>query len=59
MPWSASSARRHNRKAVGKKGTRWARVANSMKRRGYSDKRAIMAANAVIGRSSGRKKRRD
>jgi uncharacterized protein YdaT len=58
MPWSASDAPRHTRKAKSPRAKRqWGHVANSMLKRGYSEGRAIRAANSVVKRR-GRKSRR-
>ena len=59
MPWGASDAKRHTRKAGSAKAKRqWSHVANSMLKRGASEGSAIRAANAVVKRR-GRRSRRD
>jgi len=61
MPWGASDATRHTKKATTpSKKRQFAHVANSMLKRGYSEGRAIRAANAVVKRNrrGGRKSRR-
>ena len=58
MPWGASDAKRHTRKASNPKAKRqWAHVADSMLNRGYSEGRAIRAANSVVKRRGRRGKR--
>jgi uncharacterized protein YdaT len=60
MPWIAEDATRHTKKAHGGKSSRqWAHVANSMLDRGYTEGRAIAAANSVVkksGHKHGRKR---
>lgn len=52
MPWKPSDAPGKTKKAdTAKKKRQWAKVANSMLRRGYSESRAIRAANTVAGRA--------
>ena len=56
MPWDPSDAKRFTKKAKSAKAKRqFARVANSMLKRGASEGAAIRAANGVI-RKRGRKK---
>lgn len=50
MPWDAASARKHDRKAVGKKGERWAAIANSVLKRTGDEASAIRQASGVIKR---------
>jgi len=59
MPWTPFDAYRHTHKAKTEKLKRqWAHVANSMLQRGYSEARAIRAANSAIGKKPFAKKRR-
>jgi uncharacterized protein YdaT len=59
MPWRSSDAKRHTRKARTPKAKRqWAKVANSMLRRGKSEGSAIRAANSVVKKSRGRRRAR-
>lgn len=52
MPWSPKDAARHTRKATsGKSKRQWSQVANSMLDRGYSEGRAVRAANAAVRKS--------
>lgn len=56
MPFTASDAIRHTRKAsTAKKSRQWAAVANSLLKSGKSEGAAIRVANAAV---SGRKKKR-
>lgn len=49
MPWTAADASRHTKKArSGAARRQWSAVANSMLDRGYSEGRAVRAANAVV-----------
>ena len=48
MPWSATDAKTHNKRATGKLGTLWARVANDTLRRTKNEGRAIREANAAV-----------
>ena len=59
MPFKASDATRHTKKAKSPKAKRqFAHVANSMMERGFSEGRSIRAANSVVkNRGRGRKKR--
>lgn len=51
MPWKSSDATRFTKQAdTAKKKRQWKHVANSMLRRGYSESRAIRAANTIAGR---------
>lgn len=51
MPWKASDAARHTKKAKSPKAKRqWRDVANSMLERGKSEGAAVRAANAVVKR---------
>ena len=57
MPWSASDAISHTKKAdTPAKRRRWAAVANSALKGGDSEASAIRQANAVIAGTAGRKK---
>jgi uncharacterized protein YdaT len=59
MPWTASDATRHTKRAnTAKKRRQFAHVANSMLNRGSSEGAAIRAANAVVKRGSRRSRRR-
>ena len=58
MPWESKDAPRHTKRAKSAKAKRqWRHVANSMLERGYSEARAIRAANATVKRR-GRRSRR-
>jgi uncharacterized protein YdaT len=58
MPWTARDAKRHDKAAnTPKKRRQWSDVADSMLKRGYSEGRAIRAANSVVGRSKRRGRR--
>ena len=49
MPWDPSDAYRHTHKAKSPKAKRqWSHVSNSMLNKGYSEARAIRAANSVV-----------
>jgi len=53
VPWEASDAKRHTKKAKSQKAKRqWSHVANSMLERGYSEGRAIAAASSVVKKRS-------
>ena len=57
MPWTSRDAKRHTRKAKSATAQRqWARVAESMRKKGYSEGRAIAAASSVV-KNRGRKKK--
>lgn len=58
MPWQASDAHRHNRKAdTPKKQEVWAKVANATLNRTGDDGQAIREANAAVDRiGKGKKK---
>lgn len=50
MPWDASDAEAHTKKAsTPKKQRQWSAVANSVLERTGDDARAIRSANAVVG----------
>ena len=52
MPWNASDALRHTKKAKSaKKKRQWSDVANSVLSRTGDEASAIRQANAVVGRS--------
>lgn len=54
MPWSAADAEKHTHLAdTAKRRRQWMHVANEAKRRGLSDKAAIMEANGVLRKSHG------
>jgi hypothetical protein len=56
MPWSASDAQRHTKKARSHKQKRmWSHVADSMLARGASEGAAIRAANGVVKKRGQRK----
>jgi hypothetical protein len=60
-PWTASSAKRHSRKAsTPKKQRQWSAVANSVLKKTGDEGAAVRAANGVIkkGRKKGRKRTR-
>ncbi len=49
MPWKPSDAKKFQKKAKTPAAQRqWAEVSNSMLKRGFSDARAIKAANSVV-----------
>jgi uncharacterized protein YdaT len=49
VPWTPRDAKRHTKKAKsGKSQRQWSHVADSMLDRGYSEGRAIRAANSVV-----------
>lgn len=51
MPWTASDAKRHTKKAKSPTAKRqWAKVANSALRRGLSEGAAVREANSVVAR---------
>ncbi len=51
MPWTASDAGRHNKKAKsGKAAAQWSTVANSVLAKTGNEGRAVREANAVIAR---------
>jgi hypothetical protein len=57
MPWRASSAKSHTKKAKSPTAKRqWAHVANAMKKSGASDGSAIRAANAAVKKRGSRKR---
>jgi len=59
MPWGASDAKRHTKKASsGKASRQWAHVANSMLERGESEGAAVRAANGVVKKRGKRGKKR-
>ncbi len=59
MPGAAWNVRRHTRAAnTPKRRRQWRHVADSMVRRGYSERRAIMAADAVVRRAHRGSRRR-
>jgi hypothetical protein len=53
MPWTPSDAKRHNKKAIGKKARQWSDVANSVLKRTGDDGLAVREANGVIRKKSG------
>lgn len=55
MPWEARDAKKHNKKAVGRKGKIWAETANKVLAQTGDEGRAARIANYVI--SGARKKR--
>ena len=59
MPWEASDATRHTKKAdTPKEQSLWARIANRMLESGHSDGSAIRVANSVIKKGHKKRKRR-
>ena len=57
MPWRASDAKSHTKKAnTPVKARQWMHVANSGLKRGLSEGAAIREANAVVGRKAAKKK---
>lgn len=59
MPWTSRDATRFTKKArTPKKKRQFSHVANSMLERGYTEGRAIRAANAAVGRKNSRRRRR-
>jgi len=56
MPWTASDAKKHTKKAnTAKKQRQWADVADSALSRGKSEGTAIRQANGVVAKSSAKK----
>lgn len=51
MPWDKETAKKHNKKAVGKKGKQWAATANAVLEKTGNDATAIKIANAAIKKS--------
>ena len=59
MPWTSRDALRFTKKAKSAKSKRqFAHVANSVLKRGGSESSAIRQANAVVGRSGSKRKKR-
>jgi uncharacterized protein YdaT len=59
MPWSAKDAQRHTKKAKSaKKQRQWEHVANSMLERTGDEGAAVRAANSVVKKGVGKRKRR-
>jgi hypothetical protein len=57
MPWKASDAKKHTKKAdTPKKQKQWADVADSALSRGASEGSAIRQANSVVAKSTTKKK---
>lgn len=52
MPWTAEDAKRHNKKATGKKGRQWADIADSELASGKDEGTAIKIANGVLKREA-------
>ena len=48
MPWTPSKAKKHNKKAVGKKAAKWSATANAVLEKTGDDAQAIRIANAAI-----------
>ena len=48
MPWTKEDAKKHNKKAVGRKGVKWAAVANAVLEKTGDDAQAIRAASSAI-----------
>lgn len=55
MPWKASDARRHTRKAKGMGALQWAEVANSVLKKTGDEGMAVREANAVVRKRGSRK----
>jgi hypothetical protein len=51
MPWTSKDATRHDKKAKGKKGALWAKVANQVLNKTGNEGRAVREANAVVKRA--------
>ena len=51
MPWNPKTAKKHNKKATGKKGEQWAATANAVLEKTGDDAKAIRIANAAIKKS--------
>lgn len=57
MPWSASDARRHTKKARTPKQKRmWSHIANRLLGEGYSEGEAVRIANGVIKKRNRKRK---
>jgi hypothetical protein len=57
MPWKASDAKKHTKKAdTPKKQKQWADVADSALSRGASEGSAIRQANSVVAKETTKKK---
>lgn len=48
MPWKPGEAKRHNKKAKGRKAKQWSAVANAVLEKSGDDAKAIRIANAAI-----------
>ncbi len=59
MPWDASDAKRHTKKATGKKADQWSAVANAVRERTGSDAQAVRTANGVIKANHSPSQRKD
>lgn len=58
MPWTAKDAKRHTRKAKSpKKKRQWAHVADSVLKRTGDEGRAVRAANSVVKKKVGSRKK--
>ena len=58
MPWKASDAKRHSKKAnSAKKSRQWSEVANSVLAATGDEARAVRSANAAVKKSKGRAKK--
>lgn len=55
MPWTKADAEKHNKKAKGKAGAKWAKVANAALEEYGDDATAVKVANAAIAK--GKRKR--
>jgi uncharacterized protein YdaT len=57
-PWTEDSAQRHTKKARTPKAKKqWSVVANSMLKRGASEGSAVRAANSVVKKRGGKRKK--
>lgn len=50
MPWAPKEAKKHNKKATGKKAKEWSAVANAVLEKTGDDAKAIRIANSKIKR---------
>lgn len=55
MPWTAAQARTKDKKATGKKGRQWAKIADSVLTRTGNEGLAIREASGVVKRAKKRK----
>lgn len=52
MPWTAAAAKRHDKKATGKKARQWSDVADSVLKRTGNEGLAIREASGVVKRGT-------